>query len=881
MKRHPFCAAGSVGRCLFVVIGTCLLWGACSRPRPDTDAAQFEVLLHDGWQLQAASHVPEAAAVISEAGYSTTGWYTAAVPTTVMAALVANGVYPDPYFGRNLDAIPTTEFQHPWWYRTEFSLTEQQAANHPRLFFDGINYRADVWLNGVQVASHDLVIGAFRMFAFDVSKQARPGSNALAVQVYPPGAGDFTIGFVDWNPRPPDANMGLWREVRLRFSGAVSVDHPFVRSKIDVETFDNAELTVSTEVENHADREVVASLQARIGDISLEKQVRLAANEKREVGFSAEEFPELRVRNPRLWWPNGIGAPNLYDLELVASVEGAASDTRRTRFGIREVSDYTTAEGHRGYKVNGKPILIRGGGWVDDLFLTDDPQKVEAQIRYARHMNLNTIRLEGFWGNSQRMYDLADQYGLLVMVGWSCQWEWENYLGKPVDEFGGIKTPQEIALISQSLRDQVLWMRNHPSVFVWVLGSDMPPRPALEKSYLQQLAEVDPTRPTLSSCARATSEVSGPSAVKMNGPYDYVTPNYWYLDKSHGGAFGFNTETGPGPQPPPIDSIKKMIPEADLWPLGAVWNYHCGRNEFNNMDRYVNALNHRYGEARNAEDFARKSQVASYEAVRAMFESFAVNRPEATGVIQWMLNSAWPETYWQLYDWYLRPNGAFYGTKAACQPVNLVYNYGDHGVYLVNSTLQNRKDLTAKLTLLNLRSEEVFRKELVLGAVADSSKKVLDMPPLDAKSPVYFLDTRLVDGEGHRVAGNLYWLSTQRDVLDFEHTLWFVTPNKSFADFTALESLEKVAVSVEQQTSRQGDEGQTTVTLSNHTHKIAFFVELQLVKKDSGEMILPVFWDDNYITLLPGESRVLKGSWRAADTPPEAAEVRVECWNCR
>ena len=366
-------------------------------------------------------------------------------------------------------------------------------------------------------------------------------------------------------------------------------------------------------------------------DIEFEHAVDLAAGETRQLEISPTDFPQLSVDQPRLWWPTGMGDPDLYDLDLNVTVDGHLSDQQNITFGIRHIGDYLTEEGHRGYTVNGKKLLIRGGGWVDDLMLADDDQRLEDQIRYVQHMNLNTIRLEGFWGSSHRLFDLADRYGILVMVGWSCQWEWEEYLEGPVDEYGGIDTPAEIDLITRSLRDQVLWLRNHPSVFVWVLGSDMLPRPELERRYLAELAEVDPTRPALASCAVDVSEVSGPSGVKMNGPYDWVPPIYWYVDRERGGAYGFNTETGPGPQPPPVESIRRMMPEENWWPVDEMWDFHSGRNQFNTIETYHEALDARYGEATDLEDFARKAQIANYEGMRAMFEAFSIRRPVTTG----------------------------------------------------------------------------------------------------------------------------------------------------------------------------------------------------------------------------------------------------------
>jgi len=836
--------------------------------------------LKDGWRIRSSGETAATGAEISRPGFDVSGWQPTSVPSTVLAALVRNGVYQDPYFGRNLERIPVEPFASSWWYRTELTLPEPVPRN-VSLVFDGINYSADVWLNGRKIADRKDTVGAFRIFELDISQWAVPGENVLAVEVVPPKPGDFTVGFVDWNPRPPDRNMGLWRGVTLRTTGAVSLRDPFVTSTVDLETLRRATLTISATLTNHVAEAAAGRVTAEIDGVAFDQPFSLGPLEEKQIRLSPADHPQLTLDDPRLWWPNQLGEPNLYSLTLRAKLGDTVSDQTSLRFGVREVSDYLNAEGYRGYKVNGRPVLIRGGGWVDDLLLDDDPRKVEDQVRYARHANLNTIRLEGFWGRNQRLYELADEYGLLVMVGWSCQWEWEEYLGKPVDEdFGGVLTPPDMQLVSRSLADQVRWLRNHPSIFVWVLGSDLLPRPELERIYRDELQDIDTSRPLLASCKGWTSKVSGPTAVKMEGPYDYVTPNYWYLDRTHGGAFGFNTETGPGPQPPPIESIRRMIPEDHLWPIDNMWDYHCARNEFHTLDRYRNALDKRYGPSSGVEEFARKAQVASYEAMRAMFEGFAANQPRATGVIQWMLNSAWPEMYWQLYDYYLMPNGAFFGARTGAEATNILYNYGDGNVYVTNDTRSEVKNATAEVRLLDLGSNERFSKTLTVDAAPGKPVRLLELPSIDDVTPVYFLELKLRGADQTVLGRNFYWLSTKPDVLDEEGSEWFVTPNKSFADFTALAKLPPVALEVRGAQGSPPGEPSFEVTLHNPTEALAFFVELRLVAPATGHSILPVLWDDNYVSLLPGETRSVRVRVPgAAAEQVESARLEYSGWN--
>jgi exo-1,4-beta-D-glucosaminidase len=834
--------------------------------------------LADGWMIRPAAEVADGGAVVSTAGFEASGWFPASAPTTPMAALVANGLYPDLYLGTNLDDVDTKQFDGAWWYRTEFEISEEDANKIARLQFAGINYSADIWLNGEQLAARNIVVGAFRVHELDVSSRLVAGQNVLAVAVHPPQPGDFTIGFVDWNPRPPDHNMGIWRPVTLRLTGGVTLDDVVVRTDVDLETLGSADIEVSAVVRNHSDAEVKTKVSGRIEDIRFAADVILAPHEAQLVEFTPEDYDALTMDAPRLWWPHTLGEPNLYSMTMTATVAGAVSDAVETTFGIRHFGTYFNDEGHRGFTVNGEPVLIRGGGWVDDLLLSDTSEKIEAQLAYVKQMHLNTIRLEGFWGSSHYLYDAADREGILIMPGWSCQWEWESYVGKPVsEEYGGVLEPEEMDLVAASLADQIRWLRNHPSIFTWVLASDLLPHPDLERRYETVLADVDMTRPPLVSCGWRESEVSGPSGVKMSGPYDWVPPVYWWSDREHGGAYGFNTETGPGPQPPPLESARRMIPEKDLWPLGEVWNYHSGRGEFSDMDRYVEALDRRYGTSETVEEFLFKAQAASYEAIRPMFESFAVNRPLTTGLIQWMLNSAWPETYWQLYDWYLVPSGAFFGTRAASQPLNLSYNYADQTVYAVNDSRFAGEGLVAVVQAFDLSATEIFNQSYEIELPPAGAKPLVSFADQESPTPVWFLDLRLNDASGSEVARNFYWLSAEPDILDYDNHLWYVTPTKEFADFTALDDLPEVEPEVSAGVTTGGDGAEVTVQLENPTDSLAFFVELRVVDAD-GNSILPVLWSDNYVSILPGESRELTARFPAA-SDVSGATLMVKGWN--
>ncbi len=855
----------------------------------ETHDSEHQRTLSQGWLIQTSVEAGSRGESISRLGFDTSGWIAASVPATVLATLVENRKYPDPYTGMNLKAIPREPFTSPWWYRTEFDLSAADAEKIVLLEFDGMNYTGDIWLNGRQIAAADRAQGAFRRFQYDVSKIIVPGVNVLAVEVVPPKPGDFAIGFVDWNPPAPDRNMGLFRPVRLRLCGGVSLENPLVQTDVNLDTLREARLMVRVEVVNHDDETVRGVLEGSIEEIHFRREVNLRSHETKTVVFSAEEYPPLHVTDPRLWWPHDMGRPELYSLRLWFVADSQVSGATTVRFGIRAVADYRTPEGHRGFKINGREVLIKGAGWTDDLLLADTPQTIEAELQYVRHMNLNCIRCEGIWGKDSTLYDLCDEYGILMMVGWSCHWEHEQYLGKPVDErYGGVITPEDIELVSRSWRDQLLWLRNHPSIFVWALASDKLPAPELERKYIDIFRTDDPTRPYLASTGgvgseqkivcreELTSEVSGGSGVKMLGPYEYTPPVYWYTDTRRGGAYGFNTETSSGAVVPTLESLKKMILPEHLWPMDEYWDFHCGLNEFNTLDKYRQAIARRYGETSTVEEFVRKAQTLNYELMRPMFEAFRVNQGRATGVIQWMLNAAWPKMYWQLYDWYLMPTGVFYGAKKACEPQQLVYHYGDQSVYLVMEKVCTARPRRADIRVYDIESRLVLAAHLPLDTQGGTSK-VFALPRFDPISTTYFLSLRLLDANSVERARNFYWLSTKPDVLDYQAKVepWeYYTPSREYADLTMLNHLPPAQVEVAYDLKANG--GEVQVQLTNRSDRIAFLIELLLTKPDRDEPIVPVFWQDNYVSLLPNETRVLRATFGPVTGKPA---LKVRGWN--
>lgn len=816
-----------------------------------------KIILKENWKVQQNNKVLSNGVSISSTSNNAANWYNASIPSTVMGVLTANGLYEDIFIGENYKKIDKTPFDDSWWYKTEFDLPNILKDNTISLQFDGINYYANIWLNGKLIASRQEVFGTFRQFRFNITYLSKKKGNILAVEIFRAQPGDFNIGFVDWNPRPVDENMGIWRPVFIEIEGAVGLKNTTIQSKVNTITLEEAWLTLKTELQNNTSKTISGTLIGNIGENEFRYPVILNPKETRNLTLTSKEIASFYLKNPKLWWCNNLGEPNLHKLFLRFETKKNISDSEEITFGIREIETYFTKEGHKGFILNGKKILIKGAGWTDDIFLRDTKQSLEIQMQYVKHMNLNTLRFESIWGTSQDIYDLCDQYGILAMVGWSCQWEWDEYLGKTCDAFGGIQTEEDFNLALESLSDQIHWLRNHPSIFVWFLGSDKLPKPELEIKYNDLISKID-NRPYLLTAGTRTSEVSGPVGVKMNGPYEYVSPNYWFEDKVNGGAFGFNTETSPGANIPSLESIKKMIPEDKLWPINEAWNYHCTHSAEAFRDLNVNTLNleNRYGKSKDLEDYLMKSDVLGYEAMSGMFEGFRSRLPKSTGIIQWMLNSAWPSFYWQLYDYYLLPTSSYYATKKANAINQLIYDYATQEIIAVNESLNSEKKLKAQITVYDFNSKLLKKETVNFDIETITSKSIFNLG--DFKENV-FIDLKLFDEKGTQIASNFYWISAKKDVFDWEKTFWGNTPLKEYADFTKLNELPASEIVAAYSEKTVGNKVELAVTLENTNAKTGFFIHLKVVD-ELGNTIFPVFWDDNYIPILPNEKRTIKCS---------------------
>ncbi len=843
--------------------------------------------LHEDWRLQSACKLQAAGDLISTPEAPVDGWLKITVPSTVLAAQASAGVFPDPYYGDNLRQIPGTSYpighnfsnlpmpaDSPyacgWWYRKQFA-APRNAAQGARVWlrFGGINYRGEIWLNGHKIADSTTVAGAYRTYDFDITDAMKPGAeNVLAVETFAPTEKDLGINWVDWNPCPPDKDMGLWGAVDLVTSGAVSVRSPMAVTHFTDNNLSAAELTVYAELHNATGSAISGIVSGTAAGVHFEQPLQLAAHEDRTVVFLPEQFSQLKIHDPRPWWPYQMGEPHLEHLVVNFSTQGHVTDEKAVDFGIREITSEYTANGSRLFRVNGKPILIRGAGWSQDMLLRTDDKRLREQINLVQDMHLNTIRLEGKL-ETEDFFQLTDKQGILVMLGWCCCDHWEHWKDW---------TPGDLTIATASLRAQMLRLRQHASLLVWLNGSDNPPPANVESAYLKVESETHWPNPVLSSASGTPTTVTGDSGVKMSGPYDYVAPSYWYMDQHNGGAFGFNTETSPGPAIPSLASRERFLPDAKAWPPSSTWSLHYGGGEFVNLKVFDEAMEAVYAKPQSAADYERIAQTMEYDSERAMFEAYSKNKYTSTGVIQWMLNNAWPSMIWHLYDYYLDAGAGYFATKKACEPLHIQYSYDDQTVVVVNSTYTSAPGLHANVHVYNLGWKELYSAESAVDSAPDSAQRVFALPEnlFSGVERLFFIDLVLKDASGHVQSRNFYWVPGTLTTFNWAKTDYTHTPAERHEDLTALANLPaaNITAHAEIETTSRGRE--IRVHLDNQSGALAFQLRAA-ARTASGGLIAPVFWSDNWIELTPGETTTLTALLPESET--SVPTIHIEGWN--
>ena len=853
--------------------------------RVDGGAGSTTAIAH--WQIQSSAKAQQGGAEVCSQGFSTRDWYPVSARATVMAGLLENGTYPNIFYSDNLRAVEEPDagaglFVIPWWYRSEFTLGKGAPDTRTLLRINGIIASADVWLNGSLVAGEAAIAGAYPVAELDVTRWVHAGVNTLALRVHP---GDprksLSIGWVDWNPAPPDNNMGPWRGVDIVRTGPVELRFPQVTSTLTLPDLAHAALAVNVEARNLDASAHEATIAGVVAGVPLRRTIHLAPGETQRVSFSVKTDSGLDLKHPQVWWPVGMGAHPLQSLQLTAAVDGAISDRTSATFGIRSVSSHLTPQGYQQFVVNGKPVLIRGAGWAPDMFLRDDPKRLETEFNYVVNLGLNTIRSEGKL-EDERFYDLADRHGIMILAGWECCDKWESWArtgGQPWDD-----ADQKVAAASMASEARLL--RNHPSVIAFLIGSDNAPPPAVATMYVDTLHAVDWPLPIVAAAAAQATAETGPSGMKMDGPYAWVPPAYWYADQL-GGAFGFDSEVSAGASIPLLEDLTRMLAPQELealWKLPQARQYHASAawSTFARIESFDTALAKRYGAPKSLAEYVAEAQLENYDNVRAQFEAFNArmdaDKP-STGVIYWMLNNAWPSLHWHLYDYYLNPAGAYFGARMANEPLHIQYSYDTRAIMAVNHTLTGERGLQARIRVRNLDGGIAYERRLEhIDLEGNAARQLAAIPALSGLSSVYFIELELSSADGLAVSRNVYWLPTQTDELDFPHSNWYLTPVTRYADLTSLGSLPAATSEIRATMRHAGAEDITTVTLTvpASSKTVALFQHVSIKRSPGGEPILPILWNDNDVTLWPGESLTLTAHFAA---PAGAPIVEVSGWN--
>ena len=819
--------------------------------------------LSTDWQLQDAAKVTEGGGAIASTSFKPLGWHSATVPGTVLTSLVNAGVYPEPLYGENNrpDKIPDSLARTPYWYRTVFEAPKTYSGKHIWLNLEGINYSAQVWVNGVQVGT---MKGAFRRGIFDISSEVKPGKKAvLAVLVSPqPHPGDphehtirdgvgknggitaidgptflSTIGW-DWIPAIRDRDTGIWQKVFLSASGPVVIRDPLVTTDLPLPKTYTADVSVQARVENATDAAQKGVLKGSFGDVTFEQSVEVAAHSSQVVTVDPKSTPAMHMDHPKLWWPNGYGPQNLYQLHLSFEVDGKTSDSKDVSFGVRKFTYAVPDSENLTISVNGVRVFIRGGNWgLDEAMKRNPRERLEAQIRMHQIANLNLIRNWVGQSTSEDFYELCDKYGILV---------WDEFF-QPNPSDG--PDPDDFETYMANVRDKILRFRNHASIVLWCARNEGYPPKKIDDALRVLMNELEPTRLYQANSADGRG-------VNSHGPYHWRTPREFYVYDE-----AFKTEIG-SMSVPTIESIHGMMPEKDWETINDDWAEHDFAKGAADGDTYPAMIASRYGKVANLADFVRKSQLANYEAFRAMYEgrNAKLFHP-TTGIITWMSNPAQPSFVWQIYHHDLEPNSALFAVKKAAEPIHIQLNEANGDVQVINNLDSPLENAHAHLAIYNLDGSVKYEHDFDVTAAPSLATTVGSVAWPANLSAVHFVKLELHAGK--LISDNFYWRALP------EHQ----------DDLKALAGLATIALDAKVGRSDADGKSVISVTVHNPGNGIALMTHLQLRRKHSGERVLPVYYSDNYVSLLPNETRTITIEAATPDLKGEDALVVVDGWN--
>lgn len=812
------------------------------------------------WRVQNSMFIKDKPETISAINFDDSEWIPAKVPGTIMSSYYDFGALPDPFFGDNMHQISDEFFSgNDFWYRVAVNLPLQKKGKQVFLNFSGINWKADVYFNSSYLGRID---GAYQRAEFDVTGLiSASGSNTVAVLIHhldnwisgerkvkrkylgsPTRNGDnlgldspAILASAGWNwlPIVRGRNTGIWNDVCFIVREKVSIIDPWVSSTIPLPDTSTADLTIRTELRNHSRLAVEGKLVARFGNVKIEYPVKLNGNELKSISLDKSQFNQLSIKNPMLWWPNGYGAQNLHNLSLqfVNGVE--VYDKKEINFGIRQI-DTKVVENILFFYCNGQRILLRGGNWgLPEGMIRCDSAGYDLRVKLHKDANLNMIRNWVGMTGHEAFYDACDRYGLMI---------WDDFwLANPVDG----PDPKDNALFMSNVRDKIKWVRSHPSLVLYCGRNEGYPPRELDSAMKMETRLLDGTRHYIPHSSAGT--------VTGLGPYDLREPVWYFANKgvtlhSELGIVAF----------PEVETMRRMMPAEYLWPVNDMWaihDYQWGRSE-----KFTARIEARYGKPEGVEDYSKRAQFLNYETARAMFECLQSN--QGSGVLLWMSQSAWPSMICQLYDHYFEYTSAFFAVKKACQPVHILWDVLKNDIRIANNTNTDLKDITARAVIYDSNGKIIWEKTGTTDVTSSSSKSCFDLNHLSGEK-VHYLKLELT-AKGRIVDENFYWLENKEgNCLDINDL-----------------PLTNVIVNHKMVAGKNGTYS-AKITVKNTSSVLSLMNKVKIKDKSTGESILPVFLSDDYISLLPGEEKVIILNIEDKLFKNRVPEIWLDGWNTK
>lgn len=828
-----------------------------AKPIPAMQADGKQYLTGGNWKVQRASLVEGKGETISGLNYKDNDWVPATVPGTVLSSYLNIGALPDPNYGAQQLMISDSFFTADFWYRDVFNVPLSYKGKSVWLNFDGINWKADIYINGKYLGD---IKGAFIRGKFDVTDYVNIGQpNSIAVLIHKndnPGAvteqhlndpdpNGGIIGYdsptflasIGWNWMPTirGRNTGIWNDVFLNATSAVTITDPFVKTDLPLPDTTKAYLSIEVLLTNHKSTPVTGTLKGAIGDVQFAQAVSLRGNESKTVTLNPVSHPQLVFNHPKLWWPNGYGNQPLYKLNLEYETGNTVSDRKEITFGIRKYT-YNYDNNNLKIYVNGYPVIVRGGNWgMAESMLRCDKEGYDIRVKLHKDMNLNMIRnWIGMVGDDE-FYDACDKYGIMI---------WDDFwLANPVDG----PHPKDEAMFMANVKDKIRLRRNHAALALWCGRNEGYPPATLDSAMRVETTNIDGTRNYISSSANRP--------VTGLGPYETKDAKWYFQNR----GTTFHSEQGIVAVPP-IESMRAMMPKDSLWPISDMWGKHDWTQP--RVTIYNDDLNRSYGIATGIEDFCRKAQMMNMEGPKAMMEAWRSNR--GPGVLVWMTHAAWPSLICQAYDYYFEPNAAYFAFKKANEPVHVLWRADDGRVEVANDTRKDLTNVIVETAVYDMAGKRVLSKSVISSVKSNSAKSFLTLANLTQASPVDFISLKLKSAKGELLSDNFYWRGAK------------------YLDYQALQGMPNVTLFARAVKSATDDKTTTlTVTLLNKTNGIALMARLKVLQKKTGKRVLPAYYSDNYLSLTPGQEKTVTITFENKYLDNDVPRLLIEGWNMK